>query len=98
MKRGYLVHTAKNGEPLDLVLQTSDKGMRIIDGRTTVHEFAAPLVSVTQKLGKSRSLFRVDQKPAWWVEITDSDGSVWPVRCRSKGDATSIERWAQKHS
>lgn len=97
MKRGYLVKASRNGEPLDLVLQTSNKGMAIKDGSKIIREFAAPHVEIMQKLGKSRSIFRVDQKPAWWVEVTDNDGTRWPMRCRSKGDAEAIERWAHKH-
>lgn len=98
MKRGYLVNANRSGVQLNLVLQTSSDGMRIIEGSKVVHEFTSPQVSIIQKLGKSGSLFNVDQKPAWWVEITDSDGTEWPMRCRSKSDAKSIERWAQKHT
>lgn len=98
MKRGYMVHAAKNGKSLSLVLQTSNDGMSIINGREVMREFTNPSVEIVQKLGKSGSLFNVAQKPAWWVEITDSDGTRWPVRCRNLGDAKAIERWAQKHS
>lgn len=99
MRQGYVVHARKDGVDLDyLVLQASKKGMRLIDRLKVMHEFANPEVKVIQKLGKSRSLFRVDQKPAWWVEITDCDGTTWPIRCRSLGDAKAIEGWAKKHS
>ena len=98
MKRGYVIRASRGGKQLVLMLQTSSDGMRIIDGREVVREFAAPEVAIIQKLGKSKSLINVDQKPAWWVEITDSDGTKWPVRCRNLGDAKSIERWAQKHT
>lgn len=96
MKRRYSVNARKNGKQLNLVLQTSSDAMRIVDGSKIVRSFVNPSVAIIQKLGKSRSLLNVDQKPAWWVEITDSDGTKWPMRCRSKGDAESIERWAQK--
>lgn len=98
MKHKYSVYAAKNGDPLNLVLHTSNAGMSIHDGCDIVRKFTDPEVEIIQKLGKSGSLINVDQKPAWWVEITDSDGTKWPVRCRSKGDAKAIERWAQKHS
>ena len=98
MRRGYMVHAAKNGKPLRLVLQTSKDGMRIINGREVMREFTNPSVEIVQKLGKSRSLFSVAKKPAWWVEITDYDGTRWPMRCRNLGDAKAIEKWVQKHS
>lgn len=96
MKRGYLVHASRSGEQLDLVLTTSDKGMAIKDGSKIIREFAAPRVEIVKKLGKSGSLFNVDQKPAWWVEVTDNDGTRWPMRCRNHGDAKAIERWAKE--
>lgn len=98
MKRGYMVHASKDGNTLSLVLQTSNGVMSLISGHEVVRDFANPSVEIVQKLGKSGSLFNVNQKPAWWVEITDSDGTKWPVKCRSLGDAKSIERWAQKHT
>lgn len=98
MKRGYLVHTSKNGKQLDLVLTTSNKGMAIKNGSKTIREFSRPHVEIVQKLGKSGSLFNVEQKPAWWAEITDADGTKWPIRCRNLSDAKAIERWAKEHT
>lgn len=100
MKRGYMVHASKGAEQLDLILQVSRKGMRImrIKGlkKELMHEFDNPSVKIVQALGKSGSFFNVDQKPAWWVEVYDSDGSKWPMRCRNLGDAIAIEKWAVK--
>lgn len=98
MRQGYMVRARKNGVDFDhLVLQTSNKGMRLVNRFDVVREFTEPNVEIVMKLGESRSLLRVDQKPAWWIEITDHDGTRWPVMCRNLGDAKAIERWALKH-
>ncbi|WP_080801217.1 hypothetical protein [Arabiibacter massiliensis] len=66
MKRRYSVRASKGGEPLRLVLRISDDGMSV-RGRGFARKFENPSVRVVRKLGRSRSLFRVDQKPAWWI-------------------------------